>query len=151
MGYVRLDIKPETVYHYTKKENLPAILRDGKIKRYCDLECWFCLSLQDALRYMELTVMKEGKSYFDSRLKIQTYPPFRAEDYVLLELHPIASEKYNWVTWEDTPHAEMSEEARREAAERTRLKVGFRANLRFHPEPKVYDVAELLNAKRANE
>lgn len=69
MAYIQLDIKPDTVYHYTKKENLPAILRDGKIRRYSNQECWFCLSLQDALRYIKLTVMKEGKSYIDSRIE----------------------------------------------------------------------------------
>ena len=45
MGYIRLDEQPGEVYHYTHRKNLDSILRDGRIRRMGDRECWFCASL----------------------------------------------------------------------------------------------------------
>lgn len=57
MGYERIQ-KPEgLLYHYTRKENLESILRDGRIRKFCDRETWFTKSLADTLRLMSLTVM----------------------------------------------------------------------------------------------
>ena len=36
MGYERVAERPSVVYHYTKRENLPSILKDGRIKRMGD-------------------------------------------------------------------------------------------------------------------
>lgn len=47
MGYIRLDEQPGEVYHYTHRKNLDSILRDGRIRRMGDRECWFCASLED--------------------------------------------------------------------------------------------------------
>ena len=49
MGYIRLDEQPGEVYHYTHRKNLDSILRDGRIRRMGDRECWFCASLEDTL------------------------------------------------------------------------------------------------------
>lgn len=46
MGYIRLDERPSEVYHYTHRKNLDSILRDGRIRRMGDRECWFCASLE---------------------------------------------------------------------------------------------------------
>ena len=55
MGYERIQ-KPEgLLYHYTRKENLESILRDGRIRKFCDRETWFTKSLADTLRLMSLT------------------------------------------------------------------------------------------------
>lgn len=35
------------LYHYTRKENLDRILRDGRIRRFMDTECWFYASVED--------------------------------------------------------------------------------------------------------
>ena len=48
MGYIRLDEQPGEVYHYTHRKNLDSILRDGRIRRMGDRECWFCASLEDS-------------------------------------------------------------------------------------------------------
>lgn len=64
MGYVKVGI-PDTVYHLTKKNNVDSILKDGKIKRFNDSECWFCRSKPDMLRYMQMTVLCEGKLFVD--------------------------------------------------------------------------------------
>ena len=67
MGYERIQ-KPEgLLYHYTRKENLESILRDGRIRKFCDRETWFTKSLADTLRLMSLTVMQEGAAYYDVR------------------------------------------------------------------------------------
>ena len=65
MAYERIDKPKGLLYHYTKRENVESILRDGRIRKFKDSECWFCTSLEDTLRLMELTVMQEGKLYFD--------------------------------------------------------------------------------------
>lgn len=59
MGYIRLDEQPGEVYHYTHRKNLDSILRDGRIRRMGDRECWFCASLEDTLTLMRATVMME--------------------------------------------------------------------------------------------
>ena len=64
MGYIRLDEQPGEVYHYTHRKNLDSILRDGRIRRMGDRECWFCTSLEDTLTLMRATVMMEGKPYY---------------------------------------------------------------------------------------
>lgn len=45
MAYVK-EHPPSEVYHLTKKENLNSILEDGMIRRFSDMECWFCVDLQ---------------------------------------------------------------------------------------------------------
>ena len=63
MGYVRITDRPEELFHYTRRDNLASILRDGRIKRMGDAECWFCSTLDDTLELMRATVMVEGKPY----------------------------------------------------------------------------------------
>ena len=66
MAYERIDGPKGLLYHYTKRENIEPILQDGRIRKFKDRECWFCTSLEDTLRLMELTVMEEGKLYYDA-------------------------------------------------------------------------------------
>lgn len=47
MAYERMDKPAGSVYHYTRRENVPAILKDGRIRRMGDIECWVCTSLED--------------------------------------------------------------------------------------------------------
>lgn len=49
MGYVRITDRPEELFHYTRRDNLASILRDGRIKRMGDAECWFCSTLDDIM------------------------------------------------------------------------------------------------------
>ena len=98
MGYERIQ-KPEgLLYHYTRKENLESILRDGRIRKFCDRETWFTKSLADTLRLMSLTVMQEGAAYYDASGRLQRYPAFVPEDYVVLELTP-RYQSGEWVIW----------------------------------------------------
>lgn len=88
MGYERI-VKPEGVlYHYTKRENLRQIIKDGRIRKFKSRESWFCSSLENVLRLMEMTVMQEGNLYYDAGGILRRYPPFEAEDYIILELVP---------------------------------------------------------------
>ena len=57
MAYERIDGPKGLLYHYTKRENIEPILQDGRIRKFKDRECWFCTSLEDTLRLMELTVI----------------------------------------------------------------------------------------------
>ena len=87
MAYVK-EHPPSEVYHLTKKENLNSILDDGMIRRFSDMECWFCVDLQKMKAYMEQTVMCEGKPYYSVAGQLCHYPQFVPEDYVLLKLTP---------------------------------------------------------------
>lgn len=84
MAYVK-EHPPSEVYHLTKKENLNSILEDGMIRRFSDMECWFCVDLQKMKAYMERTVMCEGKPYYSVAGQLCRYPQFVPEDYVLLK------------------------------------------------------------------
>lgn len=42
MAYERIDKPKGLLYHYTKRENVESILRDGRIRKFKDSECWFC-------------------------------------------------------------------------------------------------------------
>ncbi len=144
MAYERIAAPKGKIYHYTKKDHVESILRDGCIKRFKDRECWFCPSLKGALRMMELTVMNEGKIYFDVFGFPKRYPRFIPEDYVVLELEP-RYQNGDWVRWiqefpDDTPKEVL--ELGREFDE---LKLAYRGNLKFKEHPKVYEVAELLS------
>lgn len=88
MAYERIDRPKGLLYHYTKRENIEPILQDGRIRKFRDTECWFCTSLEDTLRLMELTVMEEGKLYYDINGLSRRYPKFIPEEYVVLELSP---------------------------------------------------------------
>ena len=88
MGYVRITDRPEELFHYTRRDNLASILRDGRIKRMGDAECWFCSTLDDTLELMRATVMVEGKPYVKLCGSIGRYPKFQPEDYVILRLKP---------------------------------------------------------------
>ena len=114
MAYERIDKPKGLLYHYTKRENVESILRDGRIRKFKDTESWFCTSLEDTLRLMELTVMQEGKLYFDADGFPRQYPKFAPEE--LLKL----------------------------GEEFSHLKAGYRGDLRFYENPNVYEVAELL-------
>ena len=56
------------------EKNLDSILRDGRIRRMGDRECWFCASLEDTLTLMRATVMMEGKPYYKVGGSIDRYP-----------------------------------------------------------------------------
>lgn len=88
MGYERIPDRPSVVYHYTKRENLGSIPRDGRIRRMGDTECWFCGSLEDTLTLMKQTVMVEGKPFYKLGGTLGHYPKFVLEDYVILKLTP---------------------------------------------------------------
>lgn len=143
MGYERI-AKPEgTLFHYTKRDNLEQILKDGRIRKFKDRESWFCSSLKNTLRLMELTVMQEGNLYYDVNGFPRRYPPFQAEDYVILELAP-RFQNGEWVRWNQEFGEDASEEVLRLGQEFSCLKLGFRGDLKFYPEPQVYEVEELL-------
>ena len=129
MGYVKANI-PSEVYHLTKRANLPSILSDKKIKRMGDSECWFCESIEDMKRYMEYTVLNEGKPYIGVGGIPQRYPKFQPEDYSILKIEP----RYrigNWVRWMQEIPRESSAELKKEAEEFSKLKIGFRGDVQI--------------------
>ena len=144
MPYVSLDMRPEVVYHYTKRENLSGILHDGRIKKFSDTECWFCLTLEDTLQYMELTVMREGRKYIAHDLLVKTYPSFNPKDYVILELIP-TSNYGEWVRWVNAIPPNAAAEMRRDLITCSQLSIGYRLNLRFEPNPQVFELADITS------
>lgn len=141
MGYVKVGI-PDTVYHLTKKNNVDSILKDGKIKRFNDSECWFCRSKPDMLRYMQMTVLCEGKLFIDVNGCLNRYPKFKPEDYVVLKLTPRYREG-NWYQWNQMLSPNAAPEVIAEGKEFSRLKIGFRGDLRFK-KCEVLDMAEIM-------
>ena len=148
MGYERVTERPSVVYHYTKRENLPDILKDGRIKRMGDTECWFCLSLEDTLAVMKDTVMVEGKPYYKVGGRLARYPKFIPSDYIILKLTP-RWQSGEWVRWiqELPPGADLQ---LREAAEAFSMKkVGFRDDMKFCPSPEILECAQLLRLSQS--
>lgn len=141
MGYTKVSIPP-VVFHFTKKKNLDSIMSDQKIRRFDDTECWFCRSKPDMLRYMQMTVLCEGKPFVDVDGRIKRYPKFNPDDYVVLKLTPRYREG-NWYQWNQVLPSYASPEVIAEGKEFSRLKVGFRGDLRFK-ECEVIDMAEIL-------
>lgn len=143
MAYERIEAPNGCLYHYTKKERLEAILKDGRIRRFGDRECWFCTSLEDTLRLMEMTVMKEGHPYVDARGFLQKYPSFVPEDYIILKLEQ-RHHNGEWVRWNQEMPPGCSAELLAQAEEFSTLKKGFRGDLKFYQNPQVLAVAPLL-------
>ena len=92
---------------------------------------------------MELTVMQEGKLYFDANGFPRQYPKFVPEDYVILELVP-RHQNGEWVRWNQELPKDVPEALLKLGEEFSHLKAGFRGDLRFYENPNVYEVAELL-------
>lgn len=143
MGYEHI-IKPEgSLYHYTKRENIDTILRDGRIRRFGDRECWFCISLEDTLKLMEKTVMMEGKSYYGIGGILKRYPVFVPSEYVILKLE----QRYQngvWVRWNQELPEGSPPDLVEEARIFSHLKVGFRGELKFKENPEIIEVTVLL-------
>lgn len=142
MGYEKVGI-PYEVYHLTKKSNLDSILSDHTIRRFSDTECWFCRSIPDMNRYMEMTVLCEGKPFIDVDGSIKRYPKFEPNDYVVLKLTP--RERIDkWYQWNQELPPFASSEQKAEAGLFSRLKVGFRGNMQFD-ECDVLEMSQVMN------
>ena len=149
MAYVSVPA-PSTVYHYTKRTNLPSILLDKKIRRFDDRECWFSTSLADSLQLMRETVMQEGKGVYKVDGTIGHYPKFVPEDYVILELQPMY-QAGGWVRWMQELPPGAPEDLQLRALAFSMLKVGFRGDLEFKGWPNIIEVAPLLKTDLAHE
>lgn len=143
MAYERIDRPPGPVYHYTRRENLDSILRDGRIRRMGDTECWVCGSLEDTMTLMRNTVMVEGKPYYKVGGALGFYPKFVPEDYVVLKLEP-RNQSGEWVRWNQEMPPGSPPELLEAAREFSLLKFGYRGDLKFREHPEVIEVAPLL-------
>lgn len=144
MSYERISDAPKILYHYTKKDNIESILNDGKIKKFKDKECWFCTSVDDALRYMELTVMNEGNPYIDVNGLRKKFPAFIAEDFVVLELTP-RFQNGDWVKWNQEYPPSTPLETQELLKEFSDLKIAFRGDFKFKANPQILEVSDLLH------
>ncbi|WP_373262273.1 hypothetical protein [Hungatella hathewayi] len=129
MPYIKSLHIPKKVYHYTKRMNLDSILKDGKIKAIDGLECWFCLTLDDLINYLQLTAFNEGAKYVSSDFTIKSYPKFVPEDYIVLELKPRYS-KDCWFYYENDiiSYDYLKNLDQKKLA---KLKIGYRGDLEF--------------------
>ena len=148
MAYTKTRI-PTEVYHLTKKENLSSIVADKRIRRFGDTECWFCRTPEDVLRYMEYTVLCEGKPYIATGGHIQRYPKFNPEEYVLLKLIPSKWED-KWYQWNQELPVNASPVAKAEAREFSELKIGYRGDLRFS-KMEVIDLEQILGMREQSQ
>ena len=143
MAYERIARPDRCLYHYTTRGHLDSILRDGRIRRMGDTECWFCTSLENTLAVMARTVMQEGKPYFGIGGVLKRYPAFVPEDYVILKLEP-RYQNGDWVCWNYELPPGAPPELTEEAGVFSRLKVGYRGDLKFREHPEIIEVAPLL-------
>lgn len=146
MAYERIVSPPQALYHYTKKENLPSILADGRIRKFKDSECWFCSSVEDTLRLMELTVMNEGGLYIGVNGLPMRYPKFQADDYVILKLTP-RYQNGEWVKWNQELDSRCTAEQKALAEEFSSLKIGYRGDLKFQSDLQVIEISEALQMR----
>lgn len=144
MAYSKVRI-PTEVYHLTKRENLESISADKRIRRFGDTECWFCRSEADMLRYMEYTVLCEGKPYIATGGRVARYPKFQPEDYVLLKLTPSKWED-KWYQWNQEVPQNASQELKAQAKEFSELKIGYRGDLRFS-KMEVIDLTQIMGTQ----
>lgn len=144
MGYVKAPI-PSEVYHLTKKEKLNDILEDGRIRRFRDSECWFCETPEKLRAYMEQTVLCEGKPYYAVDGSVRRYPRFEPEDHVILKLTPCRREG-SWYRWNQEIPKNSPSELIKAADEFSKLKIGYRGDLRFQ-DAKVLDVTSFLQGQ----
>lgn len=147
MPYVKAEI-PTEVYHLTKRENVKSIQSEKRIRRFGDTECWFCRSPEDMLRYMEYTVLCKGKPYIATGGRIKFYPRFVPEDYVLLKLTPVKWED-KWYQWNQELPSNSSQAAKDQAEEFSRLKIGYRGDLRFS-KLEVIELSQLMGEQTHN-
>ena len=118
------------------------ISADKRIQRFGDTECWFCRSIPDMLRYMEYTVLCEGKPYIATGGSVARYPKFQPEEYVLLKLTPSKWED-KWYQWNQEVPQNASPELKSQAKEFSELKVGYRGDLRFS-KMEVIELAQIM-------
>ena len=148
MAYVKARI-PTEVYHLTKRENVESIRTDKRIRRFGDTECWFCRTPNDMLRYMEYTVLCEGKPYIATGGRIEHYPKFIPEDYVLLKLTPSKWED-KWYQWNQELPVNASPVAKAETIEFSELKIGYRGDLRFS-KMEVIDLEQIMGMREQSQ
>ena len=147
MGYVNAKA-PKAVYHLTQRKNLPSILNEKTIKRFSDQECWFCESIPNLKKYMEYTVLQEGKLYYGSGGIPSYYPKFVPEDYVVLKLTP-EGRNDRWVRWMQEIPEDVDQSFRDRATEFSNLKIGYRGNLRFS-EYEIIEVGDVLFGEQSD-
>ena len=142
MGYERIQ-KPEgLLYHYTRKENLESILRDGRIRKFCDRETWFTKSLADTLRLMSLTVMQEGAAYYDARGRLKALPGICTGGLCSFRTYPALPER-GMGDLESGTSTQCPESVRELAEEFSHLKLGYRGDLKFWENPVIYEMTDL--------
>ena len=143
MAYERIARPDGCLYHYTTRGHLDSILRDGRIRRMGDTECWFCTSLENTLAVMARTVMQEGKPYFGIGGVLKRYPAFVPEDYVILKLEP-RYQNGQWVRWNQEVPPGSPPELVEAAHVFSQRKLGYRGNLKFYSHPEIIEIALLL-------
>ncbi len=112
-----------------------------------DTECWFCGTLADTLDLMRQTVMVEGKPFYKLGGTLGYYPKFVPEDYVILKLTP-RWQNGEWVRWMQEVPLGSPKELIDAAKHFSMLKLGFRGDMKFYPDPEVLEVTPLLTAPK---
>ena len=87
--------------------------------------------------------MVEGKPYVKLGGSIGRYPKFQPEDYVILRLKP-RYQNGEWVRWMQEMPPGTPPELLKAAEYFSNLKLGFRGDLKFWPEPEIIEVKALL-------
>lgn len=128
----------ETVYHYTHIDNVSKIKEDRKILKGKDTHCFFAESIEDIMIIIGHTVAKGEEGRFKNlQGRIERYPEFIPEDFVILELETQYTSWDDWSYWMDydkkTAISEhyFSEKDYEEYTDYSKKKIGYKGNLRF--------------------
>ena len=145
--------QPETVYHMTHRSNLPAILKDGKIKNMdspggggADFMTWFFPSLDNIPVYIELTGADTGRKYYGNDGQIHMAPPLNHAETIVLKLRPRGSQPMEWYT-----ETKRGRDLSGNAPEKTAKLLEYMNNCRvchfgpmaFNPDPEVIELTEV--------
>lgn len=88
--------QPECVYHMTDRQNIEAIMRDGKVRTFNDYMCFFFPDIESVSLYIDTSNALKGRKYYDFDGKWHTQPPLVIDDTVVLKLKPRRKEPLQW-------------------------------------------------------
>lgn len=135
--------QPNYCYHYSTKENINKILRNGKVKQFDDFMTYFFYRLEDIPVYLDLTGAYHGRRAYNTRGQIVTYPPVIPEEYAVIKIYPSRPEPLAWYE-ERTQKNAQTEQQRELLALFDSIRICHYGDLNFKPDPEVIELADVI-------
>lgn len=84
---------PDSIFHYTRKENVDSILEHG-LRAGIDGGVFSCTDFEELKEYLENCIV--GAEYIQSLRGVMTPNTDELEDFVILEVKPVGSRNVKW-------------------------------------------------------